>query len=137
MNEPQTIDYRVDARVARITLNRPQRGNGLTLQLIRELTECVERADLDPEVHVVLLADNAKIGYSPARVWGSPTTSMWAYRLGAQRAKRLLFTGDSLSGREAVEWGLAIEAPAADQLDERTEILVERIARMPINQLMM
>ena len=60
MNEPQTIDYRVDARVARITLNRPQRGNGLTLQLIRELTECVERADLDPEVHVVLLAGNGK-----------------------------------------------------------------------------
>jgi enoyl-CoA hydratase len=86
---------------------------------------------------LLVIADNAKIGYPPARVWGSPTTSMWAHRLGAQRAKRLLFTGDSLSGREAVEWGLAIEAPPADQLDERTEILVERIARMPISQLMM
>ncbi|HVS29780.1 MAG TPA: enoyl-CoA hydratase-related protein, partial [Solirubrobacteraceae bacterium] len=79
----------------------------------------------------------AKIGYPPARVWGSPTTSMWTHRLGPQRAKRLLFTGDSLSGAEAIEWGLAIEAPPAEQLDERTEILVARIAQLPINQLMM
>jgi enoyl-CoA hydratase len=62
---------------------------------------------------------------------------MWAYRLGAQRAKRLLFTGDCLSGEEALEWGLAIEAPAAEDLDERTEILLERIARNPLNQLQM
>jgi enoyl-CoA hydratase len=84
-----------------------------------------------------MIAADAKIGYPPARVWGSPTTAMWAYRLGIQRAKRLLFTGDSLSGAEALEWGLAIEAPAAEQLDERTEILVSRIARNPLNQLQM
>jgi enoyl-CoA hydratase len=86
---------------------------------------------------LLILAADARIGYPPARVWGSPTTSMWAYRLGAQRAKRLLFTGDLLSGREAVEWGLAIEAPAPEQLDERTEALVRRIAQMPLNQLRM
>jgi enoyl-CoA hydratase len=62
---------------------------------------------------------------------------MWAYRLGPQRAKRLLFTGDSLSGTEAVEWGLAIEAPDAVDLDARTENLVARIARVPVNQLRM
>ena len=86
---------------------------------------------------LLVIADDAKIGYPPARVWGSPTTALWAHRIGAQRAKRLLFTGDSLSGREALEWGLAIEAPSAKRLDERTEILLERIARMPVNQLMM
>ena len=80
---------------------------------------------------LLVIAQDAKIGYPPARVWGSPTTALWAHRVGAQRAKRLLFTGDSLSGAEAVEWGLAIEAPPAEQLDERTEILLERIARMP------
>ena len=53
------------------------------------------------------------------------------------KTKRLLFTGDCLSGREAHEWGLAIEAPPADRLDERFEILLERIARMPVNQLVM
>jgi enoyl-CoA hydratase len=86
---------------------------------------------------LLVIAADAKIGYPPARVWGSPTTSMWAYRLGPQRAKRLLFTGDSLSGAEALEWGLAIEAPERSRLDERTEALVARIARMPVNQLRM
>jgi enoyl-CoA hydratase len=84
---------------------------------------------------LLVIAGDAKIGYPPARVWGSPTTAMWAYRLGPQRAKRLLFTGDCLSGAEALEWGLAVEAPAAPELDARTEALVKRIARMPLNQL--
>jgi enoyl-CoA hydratase len=207
----------VTGRVARVTLNRPERGNGLTPGLLGELERAVEEADRDPEVHVLLLAGagkgfcggydlvesaegalpnhdptkpwdpmidysmmsrnvrafmtlygcskpvvckvhgfcvaggtdmalcadllmvaaDAKIGYPPARVWGSPTTSMWAYRLGAQRAKRLLFTGDCLSGEEALEWGLAIEAPPAEQLDERAEVLVARIAMLPVNQLQM
>ena len=238
MSDLETMTYAVTGNIARITLDRPERGNGITRRLLTELEGCVERADLDPGVHVLLLAGNgkgfcggydlvesaegqgrtgqageqaptgspldpmvtavnhdpagtwdpmvdyammsrnvrafmslfhcskpvvcrvhgfcvaggtdlalcsdllviasdAKIGYPPARVWGSPTTSMWAYRLGPQRAKRLLFTGDSLSGAEALEWGLAIEAPAHADLDERTEILVERIARNPLNQLQM
>jgi enoyl-CoA hydratase len=238
MDGLQTLLYDVSDRICRITLNRPDRGNGLTARLIAELAAAVEYADLDPDVRVILLAGNgkgfcggydlvesaegqgqigladtdlppgspldpavtsanhdpdqtwdpmvdyammsrnvkafmtlfhcatpvvckvhgfcvaggtdlalcsdllviaedAKIGYPPARVWGSPTTSMWAARLGPQRAKRLLFTGDSLSGAEALEWGLAIEAPPADQLDERTEILIKRIALMPANQLAM
>ena len=86
---------------------------------------------------LLMIAADAKIGYPPARVWGSPTTALWAYRIGAQRAKRLLFTGDSLSGAEAVEWDLAIDAPAPEDLDERTEALLSRIARLPVNQLML
>jgi enoyl-CoA hydratase len=86
---------------------------------------------------LLVIAADAKIGYPPARVWGSPTTSLWTHRLGPQRAKRLLFTGDSLSGAEALEWGLAIEAPPPAALDERTEALVARIAQMPLNQLQM
>jgi enoyl-CoA hydratase len=236
MSERAVVDYRVTGRVARITLDRPERGNGITRRLIEELSACVERADLDPGVHVLLLAGNgpgfcggydlvesaegmgspaaspaasgspldpttiaanhdpdgtwdpmvdyammsrnvqgfmslfncgkpvvcrvhgfcvaggtdmalcsdllviaedAKIGYPPARVWGSPTTALWAHRVGAQRAKRLLFTGDTLSGVEAVEWGLAIEAHPEQDLVARTDALVERIARVPVNQLMM
>jgi enoyl-CoA hydratase len=86
---------------------------------------------------LLVIAEDAKIGYPPARVWGSPTTALWAHRVGAQRAKRLLFTGDSLSGKEALEWGLAIEAPPEHELVARTEILVQRIAQMPVNQLML
>jgi enoyl-CoA hydratase len=85
----------------------------------------------------IIAAADTKIGYPPTRVWGVPAAGMWAHRVGDQRAKRLLFTGDTITGAEALEWGLTIEAPPADELDERTEILLERIARMPLNQLMM
>ena len=86
---------------------------------------------------LLVIADDARIGYPPARVWGVPTSALWAFRVGDQRAKRLLFTGDLISGREALEWGLAIEAPPADDLDERFERLLERIALTPLNQLVM
>jgi enoyl-CoA hydratase len=86
---------------------------------------------------LLVIEDTAKIGYPPARVWGVPTTAVWAFRLGIEKAKRLLFTGDCLSGKEAHEWGLAIEAPPREKLDERFENLLERIARMPVNQLVM
>lgn len=236
MEKLKTMTYETANRIARITLNRPHRGNGITLDLPRELAECVERADLDPQVHIIALAGNgkgfcggydlvesaesmqnfgedqsafgsplnagvqarnhdpeeiwdpmidyqmmsrnvrgfmslfnankpvvckvqgfcvaggtdmalcsdllviaedAKIGYPPARVWGSPTTSIWAFRIGIEKAKRLLFTGDCLNGKEAVEWGLACECAPAAKLDERFEILLQRIARVPINQLIM
>jgi len=237
VTELSTLTYEVDGRVARITLDRPERGNGITLEMPRELAAAVERADLDPEVHVIALAgrgkgfcggydlvasaeqrmeriagpeapagspldplvqlrnhdpagawdptvdyammsrnvrgfmslfradkpvvckvhgfcvaggtdmalcsdllviaEDARIGYPPARVWGVPTTALWAHRIGPERAKRLLFTGDLLTGREARDWGLAIDAPPADELDARVEDLVQRIALMPVNQLVM
>jgi enoyl-CoA hydratase len=62
---------------------------------------------------------------------------LWAYRLGPQRAKRLLFTGDCLSGTEAVEWGLATECAPLASLDAKFESLLDRIAQVPINQLVM
>jgi enoyl-CoA hydratase len=86
---------------------------------------------------LVVAEDVAKIGYPPERVWGVPTTAMWAYRVGAARAKRLLLTGDSIDGTTAVEWGLATEAHPAAGLDAAFESLLERIARLPINQLVM
>lgn len=232
-----TMTYEVTGRIARITLNRPERGNGITFDMPRELSACVEQANLDPAVHVIALAgngkgfcggydldlsaerlgsaelnvaatagspidpatvaqnhdpsrtwdpmvdfammsrnvrgfmslfhsekpvvckvhgfcvaggtdmalcsdlmvveDKAKIGYPPARVWGVPTTAMWVHRLGVSRARRLLFTGDCISGSEAYEWGLASEAVPRERLDERFEVLIERMARMPINQLVM
>jgi enoyl-CoA hydratase len=86
---------------------------------------------------LLVIAEDAKIGYPPARVWGVPTTAVWAHRIGPEKAKRLLFTGDCLSGAEAAEWGLATEATPADRLDERFEALLERIARLPVSQLVM
>ena len=86
---------------------------------------------------LLVVEDQAKIGYPPARVWGVPTTALWAWRIGPARAKRLLLTGDSISGTEAVEWGLAAEAAPADHLDDRFEALLGRVARVPVNQLVM
>src|SRR5688572_11418669 len=56
----ETMTYAVDGRIARITLNRPERGNGLTFTTPVELAACVERANLDPGVHVIALAGNGK-----------------------------------------------------------------------------
>ena len=231
----KTMTYEVTDRVARITFNRPEKGNSIVADTPLELTACVERADLDPNVHVILVsgrgegfcagfdlsayadgtgaaggsehqgtvldgktqavnhlpnqpwdpmidyqmmsrfvrgfsslmhcdkptvvkihgycvaggtdialhadqviaASDAKIGYPPMRVWGVPAAGLWAHRLGDQRAKRLLFTGDCITGAQAAEWGLAVEAPEPEDLDERTERLVARIAAMPVNQLIM
>ena len=86
---------------------------------------------------LLVVEDKAKIGYPPARVWGVPTTALWAHRLGATRAKRLLLTGDAIDGTRAVEWGLATEAHPAGELDSAFEELLARVARLPINQLVM
>ena len=238
MDTLKTITYEVTGRIARITLNRPERGNGITLEMPAELAACVERANLNPAVHVIALSgngngfcggydlvvnaeqrpgleqgltswpvdspmdlkvqlanhdpnetwdplldyammsrnvrgfmslfhsdkpvlckvhgfcvaggtdialcsdllvieSNASIGYPPSRVWGAPTTALWAFRIGVEKAKRLLFTGDCLTGKEAFEWGLATEAPESDKLDTQFEKLLERVARLPINQLVM
>lgn len=86
---------------------------------------------------LIVCAEDSRIGYPPARVWGSPTTAMWVYRLGLERAKRLLLTGDPLDGRRAVEWGLASECAPAAALDGVARGLAERVARLPANQLHM
>jgi len=86
---------------------------------------------------MIVMAEDARIGYPPARVWGCPTTAMWVYRVGAERAKRMLFTGDLVTGAEAKEMGLVIDAVPDDQLDARVGDLADRIKGVPRNQLMM
>jgi enoyl-CoA hydratase len=86
---------------------------------------------------LVVMADDALIGYPPARVWGVPTTMMWVHRLGPEQAKRLLFTGDLIDGPEARRIGLVGESVPAGQLDEHVDRLAERIASVPRNQLAM
>ena len=85
---------------------------------------------------LLVVADNAQLGYPPARVWGCPPTAMWVYRLGAERAKRLLFSGDLIDGRQAEAWGLGQAVPAAD-LDDEVERIAQRMATVPRNQLIM
>lgn len=86
---------------------------------------------------LVVMGEKARIGYMPARVWGCPTTAMWVYRLGAEGAKRMLFTGDKIDGREAERIGLVHRAVPEAELDDAVEALAERLCGVPVNQLMM
>jgi enoyl-CoA hydratase len=215
----ETLLYATDNRVARITLNRPERFNAIEQHMPREIRAAVERADADPDVHVIvvkgagpgfcggydlkkfaeradgdvsagqtmpwdptldfagmwrntqdfmalwrarkptiaqvhgaavaggsdialccdflIMAENARIGYPPSRVWGVPTPAMWVYRLGPQAAKRLMMTGDLIDGKAAAQMGLALQAVPEAELEAAVETLVSRLRGVPRNQLMM
>jgi len=212
-----SLRYEADGRVARITLNRPERLNAIDSKMPREIRQAVEQANDDDRVHVIVLqgagrafcagydlkafaerkgewsqgempwdpmkdykgmkrntddffslwrsykptickvhgyavaggsdialccdivvmADDARIGYMPARVWGCPTTAMWVFRLGAEKAKRMLLTGDTIDGKTAAEWGLGYQSVPEAELDRAVDALAERMASVPKNQLMM
>ena len=85
----------------------------------------------------IVCANSARIGYPPARIWGSPTTAMWFYRLGLERSKRLLLTGDPMDGRLAARWGFATSSHPRNELDDAALALCRRIALIPANQLRM
>ena len=86
---------------------------------------------------LVVMAQDAQIGYPPSRVWGVPTPMMWVYRLGAERAKRMLFTGDLITGNEALAMGLVSASVPEPELNEHVVALATRISAVPKNQLMM
>jgi enoyl-CoA hydratase len=86
---------------------------------------------------IVIMEDKARIGYMPARVWGCPTTAMWVYRLGAEKAKRMLLTGDTVDGTTAEKMGLVYQAVPLKVLNKTVDALAKRMAGVPKNQLMM
>jgi enoyl-CoA hydratase len=86
---------------------------------------------------LLVMAEDARIGYMPTRVWGCPTTAMWTFRLGPMRAKQLMFTGDVLDGSTAAAWGLANSAVPAAELESATMALANRIAGVPRSHLAM
>jgi enoyl-CoA hydratase len=95
-------------------------------------TDLVLNADL------IVAGEAARFGYPPARVWGVPEAPwLWVARLGLERAKRYLFTGDELTATEAAEAGMILECVPDDQLHRRSTELAQRIARLPLNQLQM
>src|SRR5207249_1637732 len=210
-----TLSLTIDGRLARLTLERPERLNAINREMPRELAAAVAAANAAADVRVIILAgagrafcagydlewgtrveaeadaattawdpmrdlammsenvgcfmslwrsrkpviakvhgwcvgggtdlalcsdlivaaEDAQIGYPPARVWGSPTTAMWVYRLGMERAKRLLLTGDSVSGREAAAIGLVGKTVPATGLDAEVDALARRMAQLPAKQL--
>src|SRR3989337_1358245 len=103
--------YATEGRIARITLNRPERLNAIDDTMPGDIPCAVAGGrGLALGADLVVMAEDARIGYMPARVWSCPTTAMWVYRLGAERAKRMLLTGDTIDGRTAADWGLVVES---------------------------
>ncbi|HYC57852.1 MAG TPA: crotonase/enoyl-CoA hydratase family protein [Candidatus Binatia bacterium] len=86
---------------------------------------------------IIVAGHGASFGYPPSRVWGTPTTAMWVYRMGLERAKRYLLTGDEITASRAVELGLILEAVPDEDLREHATALAERMAQVPVNQLVM
>lgn len=86
---------------------------------------------------IIVAGEGASFGYPPSRVWGTPTTAMWVYRLGLERAKRYLLTGDEIPAPEAARIGLILEAVPDNELQERAMALATRMAKLPANQLVM
>jgi enoyl-CoA hydratase len=94
-------------------------------------TDMVLCADL------IVAGEGASFGYPPSRVWGTPTTAMWVYRMGLERAKRYLLTGDEIPARTAAEIGLVLEVVPDAELLDHARALARRIARVPTTQLVM
>ncbi|MGE0742522.1 MAG: crotonase/enoyl-CoA hydratase family protein [Hyphomonadaceae bacterium] len=216
LSKPETILFAVSERIARITLNRPDKRNAITPQMLQELHDaCLEaddrqdvnvvvlegagrdfsagfdlggvyagraKEDIDPDVvyrssinsydddcwflerqqalmslifqmhkpvicklqgnclagandialqcDLIIAADDARIGFPATRANGSPPNHMWLYHLGPQWTKRLLMTGDCLSGRDAAHVGLVLESAPADQLDPAVNELARRISNV-------
>ncbi len=86
---------------------------------------------------IIIAAEGASFGYPPSRVWGTPTTAMWVYRMGLEQAKRYLLTGDEITAAKAAEIGLILETVADERLVEHATAFAERMARVPTNQLTM
>jgi enoyl-CoA hydratase len=209
----RTIRYEVENGRARITLNRPEKLNALSMELQTELNEALWEADNDINVHAVILrgagrafsagydltplasrrpdaggdaytavyrggrtfdddawnleraqrlrmaifdmhkpvvaqvhgyclaggtdvallcdiiiaAEDATIGFPPARAMGALPNNMWIYHCGPQWAKRLFLTGDTITGAEAAKIGLVLKAVPADLLEREVEQLVDRM----------
>ena len=86
---------------------------------------------------MIVAGEGAKFGYPPSRVWGTPTTAMWVYRMGLEKAKRYMLTGDEIAAPEAARIGLILEAVPDDRLQEHAMALARRMAQVPVNQLIM
>lgn len=200
-NENSCLRWERIGSVLRITLNRPERHNALSDELIGELHEAISAVRRDRDIRVVVLrgagpsfcsgfdfapesaeeqpagpvelfgkvrdskqvferwwdcpvptiaqvhgnclaagtdlalcsdlilcATDARIGYPAVRSMGVPGSHMWLYHLGPQWTKRLLLTGDSLTGARAAELGLALEAVPESELDSHALLLANRMA---------
>ena len=202
------LTYEVEKGRARIMLNRPDKRNALSIELVEELRTALWEADDDKSVHCVILkgagssfcagydltpaksvksddierrknrgidddawqierfqrclrtltemhkpsiaqihghcyaggtdlalycdilisADTASIGYSALRNMGAAPNQMWLYHIGPQWAKRLLLTGDTVTGEDAARIGLVLKSVPEEFLEHEVEGLADRLS---------
>lgn len=84
---------------------------------------------------LIFMAESAQIGYAPSRIFGTPTTMLWVYRVGLEHAKEFLLSGDAIDAAEAHRIGLISKVFPDDELAEATEAYAARFAHIPANQL--
>jgi enoyl-CoA hydratase len=80
---------------------------------------------------MVIAAEDAQIGHPGVRGIGTPITGAWTYLVGSMRAKRLLLTGDTISGKEAADWGLITMAVPREKLESEVLRMANRMAAIP------
>ncbi len=205
----EVLIYEVERGRARITLNRPEKLNALSIQLQEELNHALWEADNDDRVHTVILrgagrafsagydltpralaerdpddhsregrsfdddawrmeqgqrlrmaifdmhkpviaqihgycvaggtdvallcdmiiaADDTLIGFPPARAQGALPNNMWLYNVGPQWAKRLMLSGDFVTGADAAKIGLVMKAVPLELLEREVETLADRLS---------
>lgn len=206
----ENIGYEVERGRARITLNRPEKRNALSIELVEELRDALWEADNDKSVHCVILkgngpsfcagydltpsrthiddgverrqgrgidddawnierfqrslrtlwemhkpsiaqihghclaggtdlalycdilicADNVNFGFPALRNMGAAPNQLWLYNCGPQWTKRLLLTGDTVSGADAAKIGLVLKAVPEDLLEAEVEGLADRLSHI-------
>lgn len=84
---------------------------------------------------LLFMADDAYIGYAPSRIFGTPTTMLWVYRLGLEHAKQFLLSGDAIDAATAHRIGLVSHVCPPEELDERILAHARRFEHIPGNQL--
>jgi enoyl-CoA hydratase len=85
---------------------------------------------------LMFVAEDAQLGYPPVRAMTTPDMVYQPWHMSMRKARELLYTGDSVSGIEAVQIGWANRAFPADRLAEETERFAERIANIQSDMLM-
>jgi enoyl-CoA hydratase len=101
-------------------LNGHTMGTGATIAALADFAFVLEAAKIgDPHVGVGLSA-------------GDGAALIWPMLMGFMNARKYLFTGDQLLGKEAERIGLVTEAVASiEELDAKVNALAERLARGP------
>lgn len=146
--QPRYDAPRVDARPGAWDPVRDYASMGHNMRRFMKLWECPKPViaqlhgyalgggtDLILCADLIFMADDAIIGYPPSRVFGTPTTMMWLYRVGLEHAKEFLLSGDQIDAANAHRIGLVSKVFPADELAERTEEYARRFANIPSNQL--